>query len=438
MLRLVSRRLRVQVLRTLRIPRVNESELSALQDSLLYESSLSANYLVLVVGSCVIATLGLLSNSAAVIIGAMIIAPLMLPIRGIALGALEGNIKLFRTSSYAIAMGTGVGIGVSCVIGWMVDVAWGGEIMARTQPNLLDLGVALAAGVVGTYARVRRQIADSLAGVAIAVALMPPVCVVGLGLSRLDWAISLGALLLYSTNLLGISLASMLTFLALGYAPFHKARSALLWTLGLVGVLALPLGASLSRLLAQAELETALRTALLRGTVTFQQVELLDSQFNWVPNPPEVILVVRSNEPVTTKQVSLLEQFVRRATGQAFRLIFQVSQTQEVRGDLYPPPTPSPLPDPLPPTLDPSPSPSLLPSPSTGPEPGSQDPNSFSLAEQGMHRKFPTLHPELSSPLNNTDPVFDFLPQLDPALFPEVLPEALDSETSGSEAVVDE
>jgi uncharacterized membrane protein len=76
--------------------KVAPQDLNQIQIDLLEESTLDLNYLVLILGSCVIATLGLLSNSAAVIIGAMIIAPLMLPIRGLAFGALEGNVVLFR------------------------------------------------------------------------------------------------------------------------------------------------------------------------------------------------------------------------------------------------------------------------------------------------------------------------------------------------------
>lgn len=203
-----------------RPPLVTPEEYAELMVGLMRESRLSLNYLMLVLGSCVIATLGLLANSPAVIIGAMIVAPLMLPIRGMAMGALDGNVLLFRTGILSLTVGTGIGVGVSFLLGcWVGLPNWGSEILARTQPNLLDLGVALAAGGISAFARVRKEIADSLAGVAIAVALMPPVCVIGLGLAHADWEISLGATLLYSTNLLGIALACMVTFLLMGYAP---------------------------------------------------------------------------------------------------------------------------------------------------------------------------------------------------------------------------
>ncbi|MCF2972416.1 DUF389 domain-containing protein [Synechococcus sp. Nb3U1] len=315
-----------------RLPVANPEEYAELMVGLMRESRLSLNYLILVIGSCVIATLGLMANSPAVIIGAMIVAPLMLPIRGMAMGALEGNLVLFRTGILSIIVGTGIGVGVSFLLGRLVGLPeWGSEVLARTQPNLLDLGVALAAGGIGAFARVRKEISDSLAGVAIAVALMPPVCVIGLGLAHADWSTSLGATLLYATNLLGIALACMVTFLAMGYAPLHKARSALSWMLGLVLLLVVPLGAGMTRLVYQARLEAALRSALLNKTITFQRVTLVRSDFNWVVYPPEVVLSVRADEPITPRQVTLLEEFVESDVGRPFTLIFQVVEAQEIR-----------------------------------------------------------------------------------------------------------
>ncbi|MFQ3614759.1 MAG: DUF389 domain-containing protein [Cyanobacteriota bacterium] len=324
-----------------RLPVANPDEYAELMVGLMRESRLSFNYLMLVIGSCVIATLGLMANSPAVIIGAMIVAPLMLPIRGMAMGALEGNLVLFRTGILSIAVGTSIGVGVSFLLGRLVGLPhWGSEVLARTQPNLLDLGVALAAGGIGAFARVRKEIADSLAGVAIAVALMPPVCVIGLGLAHADWRTSLGATLLYATNLLGIALACMVTFLAMGYAPLHKARSALSWMLGLVMLLVVPLGAGMTRLLYQTRLESALRSALLNKTITFQRVTLVRSDFNWVVYPPEVVLSVRADEPITPRQVTLLEEFVESDVGRPFTLIFQVVQAQEIRRETPPPEEP--------------------------------------------------------------------------------------------------
>lgn len=306
--------------------------LDKIQLELLEESNLDINYIVLIIGSCVIATLGLLSNSVAVIIGAMIIAPLMLPIRGLALGALEGHILLVRKGLSAIALGTFLAIVLAVFLGSLVRLPeFGSEVIARSKPTLLDLGIAVAAGGISGFAKIQPKVSATLAGTAIAVALMPPICVIGLGLSQGNWSLSLGATLLYLTNLLGITLSCMLTFLMTGYTPLHRAHKALTWTLIFTAILVIPLGVSFVELIRQARLEVSLKRALLNRTITFQRVVLMKSDANWLTNPPEVRLNVRTSETLTPKQVRLLEEFVEKEMGQRITLIFEVGQVEEVR-----------------------------------------------------------------------------------------------------------
>lgn len=307
-------------------------QLQQLQTDLLAESTLDPSYIILIVSSCAIATFGLLSNSTAVIIGAMIIAPLMLPIRGLAFAALEGNILLFRRAVIALVVGTLLAVIIAYSLGILVAIPrYGSEILARSEPTLLDLGIAVAAGGISGYAKVQPKISGSLAGTAIAVALMPPICVIGLGLAQGNFSLSFGATLLYLTNLLGITLSCMLTFLVAGYTSFSRARQPLLWTLALTGVLLIPLGVSFARLVRQGQLEISLRRALLNRTVTFQRLQLLHTNTNWLANPPQVRLSVRAKQPVTPRQVQLLEEFVEREMGQPFTLIFEVGEVEEIR-----------------------------------------------------------------------------------------------------------
>jgi uncharacterized hydrophobic protein (TIGR00271 family) len=314
--------------------KVAPEKIEEIRRGLLEESTTDINYLVLILGSCIIATLGLLSNSAAVIIGAMIIAPLMLPIRGLAFGALEGDVVLFRKAFTAIIVGTALATILALLVGHFIGLPeFGSEIISRSRPNLLDLGIAVAAGGISGFAKVQPKISGSLAGTAIAVALMPPICVVGLGLSQGNLALSLGATLLYLTNLLGITLSCMLTFLLTGYTPLKRARKVLGWTLAFTAILVIPLSASFFQLIRQAQLEVSLRRALLNRTVTFQRVVLLGSNVNWLTRPPEVRLSIRAREPVTPRQVMLLEEFLKKEMGQPFTLIFEVGQIEEVKRD---------------------------------------------------------------------------------------------------------
>jgi uncharacterized hydrophobic protein (TIGR00271 family) len=312
--------------------KIPPQQVAEMRQGLVEESSISITYLVLILGSCVIATLGLLSNSVAVIIGAMIIAPLMLPIRGVAFGALEGNVILFRKGLTAILVGTFLAITLALLIGYLVSLpVFGSEVISRSKPTLLDLGIAIAAGGISGFAKVQPKISESLAGTAIAVALMPPICVIGLGLAQADWSLSFGATLLYLTNLLGITLSCMLTFLIAGCTSGKRAHKALLWTLGFTAILLVPLGVGFFQLIRQAQLEASLKQALLNRTVTLQRMVLLNSDVNWLTNPPQVRLNVRTREVVTPRQVMLLEEFLEKEIGQPFTLIFEVGQIEEIR-----------------------------------------------------------------------------------------------------------
>ena len=216
--------------------------------------------------------------------------------------------------------------------------------MSRSEPTLLDWGIAVAAGGISGYAKVEPKVSGSVAGTAIAVALMPPICAIGLGLAQANWSLSLGATLLYLTNLLGITLSCMLTFLLTGYTSLNRARKPLIWTFAFTGVLLVPLGVSFAKLVRQAHLESILQQALLDRTITFQRVQLIASNTNWVTKPPQVRLSVRAKEPVTPKQVQLLEDFIEKEMGQPFTLIFEVGQVKEVRREDPTKPASKPMP----------------------------------------------------------------------------------------------
>ena len=310
--------------------RVSPQAHQHMQDSLLEEAELDVDYVVLTLGACLIATLGLLSNSAAVIIGAMLVAPLMLPIRSVAFGILEGELEIVQTGAKALAVGTGLSIFLSMMIGLLSGfLDYGSEVAARSSPTLLDLGIAITAGGISGYAKVQPRLSSTLAGTAIAVALMPPLCVVGLGFAQFNPTLSLGAGLLYLTNLLGITLSCMLAFFIAGYSPFRRARRPLSAVILLTSLLIIPLGFSLLELVRQNRLEANLRFYLER-TETFKRVGVVSSDTDWQLSPPEVRMVVNANGPITAKQVQLLEAHIAQKMNQPFRFVFQVSEVKEV------------------------------------------------------------------------------------------------------------
>lgn len=303
-------------------------------DELAAGARLTANYLALVAASCAIATFGLLENSAAVIIGAMIVAPLMSVIQAIAFGALQGSVRTMLRGAVTLAVGVVGALLFAALLSRAVGITeFGSEILGRTRPTLLDLGIALAAGAIGAFARVRSEIANTLAGTAIAVALMPPLCVAGIGIASADWSIARGAALLFVTNLFGITLASMVVFFLAGVEK-KRAGTAIAWTVGLTALIAVPLAYGFETLAREAALQSALRTALATQTVTFRHAQLVDVSFDWLSSPPVATLLVRSATPISPHEVALLEAFAQRKTGQKFRLVLDVAQYQTVTAPL--------------------------------------------------------------------------------------------------------
>jgi uncharacterized hydrophobic protein (TIGR00271 family) len=190
----------------------------------------SLNYWLEIVFSAGIAALGLVLNSPAVIIGAMLISPLMGPIMAMGLALAAGDLYLAVKAIMNLIASIALAIAFSAMIVWLLPFhAVTGEIMARTNPTLLDLGVALLSGLAGSVAMSRfggRDEVTTLPGVAVAVALMPPLCTVGFGLgSGAITRIMGGAGLLFLTNLVAIVASAFVVFLVIGMnAPEIRAE----------------------------------------------------------------------------------------------------------------------------------------------------------------------------------------------------------------------
>ena len=210
------------------------------------------DFFLLVVLSAVIATLGLLTDSAAVIIGAMLVAPLMSPIIGIGLASLTGDARLFRDSGVALVRGAFLAILMAVLLAWVnrslpfiTLQELPAEVTSRTRPSPIDLTIALAGGMAAAFALAMPSISAALPGVAIATALMPPLCVIGIGIAMGRWDVAGGAGLLFLTNAVTIAFAAMLVFFALGFSPGRKsgrrAPRALFVSAGFTLILLVPL-----------------------------------------------------------------------------------------------------------------------------------------------------------------------------------------------------
>jgi len=180
-------------------------------------SILSLSYVILLVSSTVICTLGLLLDSPAIVIGGMIISPLMWPMLKISAG-----ISLARKNYISQALFLFlISVLISLVSAFAITIispikVLNTEILSRTAPTLLDVFVALAAGTVAALAVVQKKVSSSLAGVAIAASLMPPLCVGGIGLALLSFQTALGGLLLFIANVVSIIFVSIFVFRIVG------------------------------------------------------------------------------------------------------------------------------------------------------------------------------------------------------------------------------
>ncbi|SKB72212.1 TIGR00341 family protein [Salegentibacter holothuriorum] len=255
--------------RTLPIyPRATTEEFQELFKVLRENSKTTSVYVVMMILSTLIATFGLFGDSSPVIIGAMILAPIIAPIVSFAMGMVRYDKRMLKQGVITILIGTGVSLlfsaGVSLIIPIKLITS---EIDARLSPTLLDMGIAIVSGVAAAYAHAKEGIAKSLAGVAIAVALVPPLAVAGIGIGWWDWQVFSGAFLLYLTNLAGIIMFAGITFLVLGFAPFKRAKLGLIYTLILIGMVMVPLSLSFNRIQKEASITRELEGATINELV---------------------------------------------------------------------------------------------------------------------------------------------------------------------------
>jgi uncharacterized hydrophobic protein (TIGR00271 family) len=258
------------------LPRASTEQFQDLFKVLRESSLISTPFMVMMILSTLIATFGLFANSSPVIIGAMILAPVISPIVSFSMGMVRYDVPMLKESFITITAGTLVSLAFAAIVSLIIPLkVLTPEIEARLSPTLLDMGIAVSSGIAAAYAHSNEGIAKSLAGVAIAVALVPPLAVSGIGIGWWDWDVFSGAILLYATNLAGIILFGGLTFLLLGFAPFKRAKMGLVYTLIIVVLVAVPLSLSFDRIMQEASI-----TRALEGT-TIDNVVLRDVQIRF-------------------------------------------------------------------------------------------------------------------------------------------------------------
>lgn len=317
-----------------------------IRDSIAGNAGFDRPFITMNALAAIVACYGLLANSSAVVIGAMIIATLLGPISAFSLALVDGELALQRRALSALFGGTLLVLGISFIIGVISrEVPLTREILARTEPTILDLAIAVAGGAAGTYAVISRRFSANLVGVAVATALVPPLAVVGLCTARGLHEMALGAGLLFGMNLLGIQAASSLVLWVNGFHKIlnqHQSSQRLLVRnlvspLLLVG-LGVSLTASFIQTLAEQRFETEIRDHLQQALRAYRGVHLADVRFDEFleeGEPQRVFCVVRTPYSLGPDKVAALQKQLPASEGRPVQLHVRSVLTSETTVEGY-------------------------------------------------------------------------------------------------------
>ncbi len=341
------------------IPRMELSERTETYMRIRRNSRAASYFFVLIALATIIAALGLIVNSAAVVIGAMLVAPLMSPIVGTGLAIVLGDTRFLRMALGSVVQGVLLAIALGALAGLLhLNEPLTPELMARTQPSLLDLAIALFSGLAGAYALSRSNAAGALPGVAIAAALVPPLATVGISLTGGHWQEAAGAFLLFITNFVAISSATALTFVLLGFRPSptqKERRSAQIrsvrMALVLLGLVSILLIGFTYRLAQEDNKKTQIHQVIINSVAEVTQAKVVDSAEDLriegdLLGDGELVLDItaRSTREVPHDEVVALQNQISGALQREVRLTFTVIRVTELDPKQPPTQTPTSLP----------------------------------------------------------------------------------------------
>ena len=335
------------------------------------------DYFFFVVLSGAIATLGLINDSPAVIIGAMVVAPLMSPILGVGLGSITADTRLARDSVSALIRGALISVILAALLTLsniylpfvpsLTEIP--NEILSRTQPTPNDLIIALAGGLAAAYALSQPHLSAALPGVAIATALMPPLSVIGIGIALGRWDIAGGATLLFLTNAVTIAFAAILVFFLEGFTP-RKIQDEgrlpdTLWVSALLTMLLLiPLTILGARFVAQAQENRLINNIVQTELYDMNEMELVELQITRIEDVFHLNLTVSANNPPSYLEVVALQEALVARLDQPVSLIMNYLKSERLDPLIPPTATPSPTEGPsLTPTVTQTTTATLTPTP---------------------------------------------------------------------------
>lgn len=356
---------RVRLLHAVRkmIPTLTVKQRAHVQEQLREASNPDFDYFLLEVLSSIIATFGLITDSAPVIIGAMLVAPLMSPLLGLSLASISGDELLLSRAVTAILRGAILTV----IMGFLLTLTGNylpftpliepsSQIITHTQPSPFDLGVSIAGGIAAAFALAMPEISAALPGVAIATAFEPPLCTIGIGLALGNLPMAGGALLLFLTNTAAIVFAGVLTFFILGFRPSDRRTRwqglprSLVLSAALVLILVIPLVYLSATFVRRGKEEIEIRSAV-RNILEHKQASLVSVETTEQDDVLILEITLRSATAFGYEDVVSLQEEL--ATSLQRTLSVQVNVIPSLKLDPLVPPTSTATPTPGP-TLTPT------------------------------------------------------------------------------------
>ena len=346
------------------LPVVSNRQKNELYASVKRDTAGDFGYYFLVALAAIVASFGLLLNSAAIIIGAMLISPIMKPILGMSFSITTGDSKLFSRAIASILFGSLFAITISIIITLIVPTrALTSEILARTQPTIIDLFVAFASGAAGAFILQNNKDLTVLPGVAIATALMPPLCVVGAGIAMRDFSVALGGFLLFLSNFIAINLAAALIFKLVGITTKDEItvtdddgvvtvvkhrKGRMLWSITAFVIISIPLSYFLYNTINTEATDKTIDTSLKTVINTYENVDLVNYSYKYADNKYAINAVVRSDKELYGSDIISMENYLERVLSKPTAITLKIIFATDVTALTTPAPLPSPEPAPSP------------------------------------------------------------------------------------------
>ena len=307
--------------------KLTETRKAIVINDLVDAASPGNDFFIMILFSGAIATLGLIADLSVVTIGAQLIDPLMSPILGLAIASLSGLNRMFNRSFVAIIKGAGVAIGLSALISFIayrlpysIQASIPHEVMVRTTTSPLDLGIAFVGGAAAAYALAHPRLDAALPGVAIATALMPPLCTIGFGVAFQSTFIILGGVLQFFTNFVAITFSAIVTFALLGFGPNKGKRSndlsrSVLVSVIMMLIIAIPLAILAWNTISSSRLNSRASDVILDNLPASVQPQLVDLVINSIGDKKDLTITLRMVRELTPSEAQLLRDALADQVG---------------------------------------------------------------------------------------------------------------------------